>query len=96
MPQATSLVKRVVNEAIKNNNLLEINYRKKSTGRTVLRTVEPYEIKDEMKGTKKETYLFAYDVSKSVMVKGRKTKKWLVDRFIWIRPVKDSYFVSRY
>jgi len=61
-------------EAIRDNNLVAISYRKLETNRIVRRIIEPYEFKEEETGL----YLYAYDRT------GRKrsTKSFLVNNIL--------------
>jgi hypothetical protein len=93
------IVKEKAVEAILNNNVLQISYKKKN-GRIAKRMIEPYEIKTEQVRDnygylKDVTFLYAYDVTPHVLVKNRSTKRWISDRFLSITIMESKTFKKR-
>ena len=79
--------------------LLDISYKKKN-GEIVRRTVEPYDVKtehvlDEYGYIKPVTFLYGYDVSKTVIKEHRHIKRWIINRFLSMRIMHNRSFKPR-
>ncbi len=65
-----------------NKMVINIIYKKLSTKMIIKRTVEPYEVKEETrKDGQTYTYLYAWDITPSILKKRRHIKKFRMDRF---------------
>ena len=84
-----------IEDAIGSLNLIRILYSKKKTPdrkitERVVRVVEPYEIKDDVKGRQGIRYLYAWDTTK-----GKTTKTFILDNINNVM-VLESKFKDKY
>lgn len=94
MPNLNYITEQV-NEAQEELHPVELVY-KEDTG-TVRRTIEPYEIKEEtLNSGEKKTYLYGVDISPTVAPVNQHTKRFNVNKIIYIRIVKTKTYTPRY